>query len=134
LAVGDLDNDGWPDLVVSQANGPLTVLRNQAGEQRAAHWLGVQLVGRGNRPISGATLRLKIDGKQLTRFATSGSSYLSSCDPRVLFGLGQATRAQSITVDWPWGESERWNWEGRAIDQYWKLIEGEGEPQPALPK
>jgi len=51
----------------------------------------------------------------------------------VLFGLGQATRIESITVDWPWGESEHWNWEGRAIDQYWKLTEGESEPQSALP-
>ena len=67
--------------------GPLQLLRND-GEH--GHWLGVELVGRkSNRQGIGARLVAETPGgKKLTRFVQAGSSYLSSSDPRVLFGLG----------------------------------------------
>src|SRR5262249_14889454 len=46
LAVGDLDNDGWPDVVISHTNGPAVLLRNEASAGNPARWLGVKLVGR----------------------------------------------------------------------------------------
>src|SRR5262249_43776223 len=54
LAVGDLDNDGWPDLVVSHTNCPVALLRNQAGAVSRNRWLGVRLVGRGHRDVVGS--------------------------------------------------------------------------------
>src|SRR5262245_7141041 len=106
LAVGDLDNDGWPDLVVCHSNTPLAILHNVAKDLEAHHWLGVQLVGRSNRPIAGATVTVDLSGQRLTRFTRGGGSYLSSSDPRLLFGLGKETTVGTVTVRWPWGESQ----------------------------
>jgi hypothetical protein len=129
LAVGDLDNDGRPDLVISHLNEPAVLLRNEAvGPQGAgAHWLGVELAGRGHRDVAGARLTLEAGGRRLTRFAKGGGSYLSSADRRHLFGLGSAQQVGRLTVTWPWGETQ--HWDGLAGDRYWKLIEGEKEAQ-----
>jgi hypothetical protein len=126
LAVGDLDNDGRPDLVVSHLNEPVVLLRNEAGD-RPAHWLGVELVGKDNRCVAGATLSLKAGGRTLTRFAKGGGSYLSASDRRILFGLGPATGAGRLTVKWPWGRTEYWD--GLAPDRYHRLAEGAGVPE-----
>lgn len=131
LAVGDLDNDGWPDVVVSHCNHPVTLLRNVAQETVPAHWIGLELIGRGHRPIAGATVRVEAGGRQLTRFTKSGGSYLSSSDPRILLGLGEAERVDKLTVQWPWGELQQWDVKDMALDQYWRLEEGAPSPQPA---
>src|SRR5262245_10199663 len=81
LAVGDLDNDGRPDLVISSVNEPAAALRNicDSGNQ----WLGVELVGKNHRDIGGARVTLEANGRMLTRFAKGGGSYLSSGDRRI---------------------------------------------------
>jgi hypothetical protein len=121
LAVGDLDDDGKPDLAISHSNTPLAVLRNVADVGH--HWLGVQLAGRNNRPVAGATVTVEAGGRKITRFARGGGSYLSSSDPRLLFGLGTADRVGDVTVRWPWGETQTWT--GLAIGRYWELAEGD---------
>ena len=120
LAVGDLDDDGRPDLVVSQVNGPVTLLRNVSGGSH--HWLGARLVGPDHRDVVGAKITLEVNGRTLTRFARGGGSYLSSGDPRHLFGLGSADVVGSLTVTWPWGQEDRWH--GLAVDRYWTLTAG----------
>ena len=106
LAVGDLDNDGRPDLVVTQANGPVAVLRNAGvGGQP---WLGVKLVGKGHRDIIGSTVTLEGESRTLTRFVKGGGSYLSASDPRILFGLGMVGKVKKVTVKWSWGGSDSW--------------------------
>ncbi len=120
-AVGDLDNDGRPDLVISHINQPVVLLRNVAGTGN--HWLGVELVGRGYADVVGARLSLEVGGRTLTRFARSGGSYLSSGDPRHLFGLGADDRVGRLTVVWPGGEEQ--HWDGLAVDHYWRLTAGE---------
>ena len=102
-AVADYDNDGDPDLAVSNSAGPLQLLRND-GEH--GHWLGVELVGRkSNRQGIGARLVAETPGgKKITRFVQAGSSYLSSSDPRVLFGLGAETSVRKLTIYWPSGK------------------------------
>jgi hypothetical protein len=94
LVVGDLDNDGRPDLVVSHLNEPLVLLRNEAPPER--HWLGVELAGRDNRDVAGARLVLEAGGRRQTRFAKGGGSYLSSGDRRLL--LPPARRGRVIRV------------------------------------
>jgi hypothetical protein len=121
VAVGDLDNDGRPDLIVSHVNEPVAVLRNVAGAGH--HWLGVELVGRGHQDVVGARLVLEVGGRKLTRFARGGGSYLSSGDRRHLFGLGAADRAGRLTVVWPSGREQ--HWDGLAVDRYWRVTEGE---------
>ena len=101
-AVADYDNDGDPDVAVSNSGGPLQLLRNDG---RHGNWLGVELVGRkSNRQGIGARLVAETAaGRKLTRFVQSGSSYLSSSDPRVLFGLGSETSIRRLTIYWPSG-------------------------------
>lgn len=123
-AIGDLDNDGRPDLVVSHINAPVTLLRNQAGAGN--HWLGIELIGKGNRDVVGARLTLEVGGRKLTRFAKGGGSYLSSADRRHLFGLGKDAKVGRLTVAWPSGSEQHWH--GLAANHYWRLMEGETTP------
>ena len=120
VALGDLDNDGRVDLVISHVNEPIVVLRNEA--KGGNHWLGVELAGQGHRSVVGAKLSLEVDGRRLTRFAVGGGSYLSANDPRHIFGLGPASRVGRLTVEWPWGKTQQW--ENLAVDRYWRLTEG----------
>ena len=101
-AVADYDNDGDPDIAVSNSAGPLLLLRNDG---QHGNWLGVELVGRkSNRQGIGARLVAETPaGKKLTRFVEAGSSYLSSSDPRVLFGLAAETSVKKLTIYWPSG-------------------------------
>jgi hypothetical protein len=122
VAFGDLENDGRTDLVISHLNGPVVLLRNEAPP--AGHWLGVELVGRQNRDVAGATLTLEVGQRRLTRFAQGGGSYLSANDRRVVFGLGPSEGVGRLTVAWPWGRSE--HWDGLAVDRYCRLEEGSG--------
>jgi hypothetical protein len=101
-AVADYDNDGDPDIAVSSSGGPLQLLRNDGAH---GNWLGVQLLGRkSNRQGIGARLVAETaSGRKLTRFVAAGSSYLSSSDPRVLFGLAEEKSVRKLTVYWPSG-------------------------------
>jgi hypothetical protein len=129
LAVGDLDNDGRPDLVISHVNEPVVLLRNVADP--APHWLGIELAGREHRDVVGARVTLDVEGRRLTRFATGGGSYLSSGDRRLRFGLGTSGRPGRLTVEWPSGEPRVQHWDDLAADRYWKLVQGEAAPRPA---
>ncbi len=126
LAVGDLDNDGRADVVVSHVNHPVTILKNEAGE--SSQWLGVVLAGRGGRDVVGARLVLESGGKKLTRFAKSGGSYLSSSDRRILFGLGDSREQCRLSVVWPGGAEE--HFDGLAPGSYYRVAPGE-RPTPA---
>jgi hypothetical protein len=101
-AVADYDNDGDLDIAVSSSGGPLQLLRNDGGK---GHWAGVQLVGRkSNRQGIGARLVAETpSGKRRTRFVQAGNSYLSSSDPRVVFGLGEEDSIRRLTISWPSG-------------------------------
>jgi hypothetical protein len=121
LAVGDLDNDGWPDLVISHVNEPVTILKNVA--PRDSHWLGVALVDPTHRDLVGARLTLEVGGRKLTRFVKGGGSYMSSSDRRHLFGLGTETKVGRLTVTWPDGRSE--SWDDLEPGRYWRVSPGE---------
>jgi hypothetical protein len=101
-AAADFDNDGDPDVAVSSSNGALQLLRNDGTH---GNWLGVALVGvKSNRQGVGARLVAETPaGKRRTRFVQAGSSYLSTSDPRVLFGLGDEKAVKTLTVYWPSG-------------------------------
>jgi enediyne biosynthesis protein E4 len=95
-AFGDLNNDGWWDVVETILGGRPLVLLNQKG---AGHWLVLNLIGtRSNRDGFGA--RVRVNGQ--TRFATSAGSYLSASDKRLHFGLGTSDRA-TVDILWPSG-------------------------------
>ncbi len=102
LAVGDIDNDGRVDAVVTTNDGPAYVLRNET--RTTNHWLTLLLVGhRSNRDAIGAEIKLTTAvGSQYETVSTAGS-YLSSSDKRAHFGLGTAKTAMSIEIRWPSG-------------------------------
>ena len=102
MAVGDLDNDGRIDAVVTTNDGPAYVLRNET--QTPNHWLTLSLVGhRSNRDAIGAEIHLTTSaGTQLLTVSTAGS-YLSSNDKRAHFGLGKDAVASKIEIHWPSG-------------------------------
>ena len=102
MAVGDLDNDGRLDAVVTTNDGPVHILHNETSTQN--HWLLLNLVGhKSNRDAIGAevTLVTKL-GPQYATVSTTGS-YLSASDKRVHFGLGRESAAQRIEIRWPSG-------------------------------
>ncbi len=102
LAIGDIDNDGRTDAVVSTNGGSAYVLRNETAGSN--HWITLRLVGhKSNRDGIGAVIKLVTDqGSQWSTCTTSGS-YLSASDRRVHFGLGRSSIASSIEVHWPSG-------------------------------
>lgn len=102
LAIGDLDNDGWLDAVVTTNDGPVHVLHNQTQTQN--HWLLLKLVGHtSNRDAIGAEVELvTAAGSQFATVSTAGS-YLSAGDKRVHFGLGKESVARRIEIRWPSG-------------------------------
>ena len=96
VAFGDLNNDGWQDVVVSTLGGEPLVLMNRGG---AGRWLNLTLHGtRSNRDGIGA--RVQVNGQ--TRFATTSGSYVSASDKRLHFGLGSAETAK-VEILWPSG-------------------------------
>jgi hypothetical protein len=124
LAVGDLDNDGDLDLVVTNVAGPLNVFRNDA--TKVGHWLMVRAVDPflGGRDAYGARVTVYMSSRQLTRCIQPASSYQSSDDPRAHFGLGPASRVEYIEVVWPNGERERFA--GCDADRHVTLGRGKG--------
>lgn len=106
LAVGDFDNDGATDLIFTALNQRPVLLHNNVGARNP--WIGFQLVGtKSNRDAIGAKLTLRIGDRRLVRWITGGSSYLSSHDKRVIFGLGrQAPRVTSLEIRWPNGQAQ----------------------------
>jgi hypothetical protein len=102
LAIGDINNDGRVDAVVSTSEGPAHVLLNQTPTSN--HWLILKLMGhRSNRDAIGAEVKVvTARGMQMATVTTAGS-YLSSSDKRVHFGLGPETTAQKVEIRWPSG-------------------------------
>lgn len=120
-AFGDVDNDGDTDVLVMNNNGPARLLINQIGNRN--HWLGLRLVGKAGRDMLGAQVEVVLsENNILRRRVRTDGSYLSGNDPRVLVGLGGASRVKAVRVRWPEGVVEEWN-EVR-IDGYSTLKEG----------
>jgi hypothetical protein len=95
-AFGDLNNDGWIDVVTSSLGDHARLFLNREGK---SHWLTITLRGkRSNRDGYGA--RVQVNGQ--VRFATATGSYLSSNDKRLHFGLGSA-QTVDIEINWPSG-------------------------------
>jgi len=102
LATGDIDNDGRVDAVVSTNDGPAHVVRNET--KTANHWLTLQLIGhKSNRDGIGAVVKILTGKGPQYATVTTASSYLSSSDKRVHFGLGAKTTVSMLEIRWPSG-------------------------------
>ncbi len=102
LALGDYDNDGDIDAFILNIDQNSMLIRNDGGSRNS--WLTLDLSGtKSNRDGLGAKVTLSAGGMVQTDQKKSGTSYLSQCDPRLHFGLGQASRVDEVTIKWPSG-------------------------------
>lgn len=128
-AFGDLNNDGYVDIVISDYNSRAHFLRNSGGGH---HWIAMELVGkRSNRDGVGAQIRLTTgNGKSQFRTVTTAGSYASANDRRAFFGLGQETVIKKICIRWPSGIEQVID--NPRPDQFLKIVE-EMEHSPRNP-
>jgi hypothetical protein len=119
VAVGDLDDDGDPDLVVSAMDEEPTLLENT--QRSGHHWVGVEVRQKGPNPFAiGARVTVEdAGGRKQIREVRSGGGYLSQSDLRALFGLGAG--AGPVTVEVRLG-AKRWRFPGVAVDRHHTLV------------
>jgi hypothetical protein len=125
LAMGSLRGDGSLDLLVTTIAGPARLFRNVA--PKAGHWLLVHAIDPklGGRDAYGAEITVRASGRSWKGLINPGQSYLCSNDPRAHFGLGRATRVESIEVQWPDGKKE--TFPGGPVDRKALLRKGDGK-------
>lgn len=104
LAIGDLDNDGRLDVVTSDLDGPVQILRNEVDSP--GNWLIVALEGREKMTDAiGAVVTARTGDEIRTRMIRSGSSYISQEDKRLHFGLGDHAQVDKLEVRWTDGST-----------------------------
>ena len=122
MAFGDIDRDGDVDMVVSSLDNRLRLFRNDAPPPQH-HYLFVQAITQG-RDALGAQVTIQTSSGALTGYVLSGTSYLSSSEPSVHFGLGAIDSVQAIEVRWQDGSREKFP--GTSANQRVKVYQGKG--------
>jgi enediyne biosynthesis protein E4 len=128
LAIGDLDNDGRPDLVIVSQQSPLAYIHNRTA---GGHSVSFLLEGtRSNRDGVGSLVTIKAGGRARRAWRLGGGSFLSASDPRLHFGLGQ-DRFDEVEVRWPSGHVDRFA--HLEVDRCYRVREGDALPTPLQP-
>ena len=121
-AFGDFDNDGDVDILIVNLNEPPSLLRNDL--RGSHHWLKIKLIGtKSNRSAIGARVVVHYGGKKQAQAVLSQSSFYSSNDPRLHFGLG-AEKTADLEVHWPSGLAEKFK--AVTVDQVLTIKEAVG--------
>ncbi|HEY0080753.1 MAG TPA: CRTAC1 family protein [Pyrinomonadaceae bacterium] len=130
MAVGDVDNDGDADVLVSNNGEAPLLLRNDGGNRN--NWLGLQLVAtKSNSSAVGALITWQTGGVRRSRLKIGGGSYLASHDPRELLGLGRAAKIDFIEIRWPSGRVDKLS--DVPVNSYVRVVEGQGWLRSNLP-
>ena len=103
-AYGDIDNDGFLDVLLTTNGGPAYLFHNEGGTN---HSLRIKLVGAASNRGIGAVVRVTSDQDKPWKVVRSGSSYLSQSELVLTFGLAAKTKADSIEIQWPSGQIDR---------------------------
>jgi hypothetical protein len=124
-AFGDLFNDGKIDVVINQIDDVPVLLRNVNADKN--HWVGLQLIGGNGSPRDaiGAAVYITSGGIRQRGDVISGGSFASSNDPRIHFGLGQATKVDGVEIRWPSKIVEH-IFLPAAVDRFYVVQEGKG--------
>jgi hypothetical protein len=126
LAIGDFNNDGAVDVLISNNDGAPVLLRNNIG--KGNHWLGVRLIGRKSNPDAvGARITYQVGDFKRNRMKVGGGSFLSSHDPRVVLGIGQRSKIDLLEVKWPQPSGAVERFTDLPIDRYITIIECKGK-------
>jgi hypothetical protein len=126
MAIGDFNNDGAVDVLISVNNGAPVLLRNNAGAQN--HWLGIKLVGRkSNIDAVGARITYQARDLKRSRMKVGGGSYLSDHDPRIVLGIGQRTKIDWLEIKWPLPSGVIERFTDLPINRYITIVEGQGK-------
>jgi len=124
LALGDFNNDGAVDLLISVNDGAPVLLKNNAGAQN--NWLGINLIGKKSNPDAiGARVTYQSDNWKRSRTKVGGGSYLSSHDPRMVLGLGARRKIDSLEVKWPLPSGDTQRFTELPVNRYITVTEGE---------
>lgn len=106
LAIGDIDNDGTVEVLINNQSERPTLMAQKT--PAPGHWVELQLKGtQSNRSAIGARVALTAGGFTQTQEVRSGGSYISQSDLRLHFGLGKATRIDSVVIRWPNGREDK---------------------------
>jgi hypothetical protein len=126
LALGDFNNDGAVDVLISMNDAPPLLLRNNAGAKN--HWLGLNLMGKKSNPDAvGARITYQSGDLTRTKTKVGGGSYMSSHDPRFVLGLGQRAKIDWLEIKWPRPSAVVERFSELPIDRYITIVEGEGK-------
>ena len=124
LAIGDFDNDGAIDVLISNNNEAPVLLRNNVGSQN--HWLGLKLVGKkANIDAIGARVSYQAGDMKRSRMKVGGGSFLSYHDPRIVLGIGQRTKIDLLEITWPQPSGLKQRFTDLPIDRYITIVEGQ---------
>jgi hypothetical protein len=126
LAIGDFNNDGAVDVLISNNDAAPVLLRNNLGTKN--NWLGIKLIGRkSNTDAIGARLTYQASDLKRTRTKVGGGSFLSSHDPRVVLGIGQRSKIDSLEIKWPQPSGITEKFTDLPVNRYISIIEGTGK-------
>jgi hypothetical protein len=126
LAIGDFNNDGAVDVLISNNDGAPVLLRNNIGKNN--HWLGVRLVGRkSNADAIGARITYQAGDLKRSQMKVGGGSFLSSHDPRVVLGIGSRLKLDWLEVKWPQPSGAVERFTNLPINRYITIVEGTGK-------
>lgn len=125
MAIGDFDNDGGIDVLINNNGAAPLLLHNEVG--RRNNWLGLKLVGvKANIDAIGAHVRWGFEGTTRSLLKTAGGSYLSSHDPRLVLGIGQAKKLDFLEIRWPLPSGRVERFTSLPLNTYVTITEGKG--------
>ena len=125
LALGDFDNNGAVDVLISTNDGAPLLLRNNVGDKNS--WVGLHLKGKKANPDAvGARVTYKAGDLTRSRMVVGGGSFLSSQDPRLVLGLGSHRELDWVEIRWPRPSTLVERFTGLALGRYTNIVEGTG--------
>ncbi len=128
LATLDWNRDGKEDFAISHLDSPVALIENKTSE--VGHYLALRFVSEhGSRDAFGTIVKVTTDSGKRIRQLAAGSGYQASNQQQLIFGLGEATKIESIEIDWPSGEKQ--TLDSLPLDSEWTIVEGQ-QPVPSV--
>jgi hypothetical protein len=129
VVVADLNDDGAPDVVVVHQNDPVEILRNRRLPSR---YVRLRLRGvTSNAEAIGARAQVTDGDRVISQWVTSGTSYFSQSDYRLVFALQSSVESIAVSVNWPTGKTEQFA--SLNLNQTHDLVEGQGTSDSVKP-